>query len=213
MTATRPNTRCTGGRVAALCVLMVFAAPQVVGGAQRDEVLAASVQARLHGALMPDALPALTVGTAVPAQAWLAAMSTRLATAWPERAARERLLLNIRYEATRAGLDPQLVLALIEVESAFRGYAISSAGAQGLMQVMPFWVERIGSPNDNLFDQVTNLRFGCVILRHYLDRENGDLGRALARYNGSLGNAQYPQQVRAAWLAWQAAAPRPTTGE
>jgi len=100
-----------------------------------------------------------------------------------------------RYEAMRAGLDPHLVLALIDVESKFRKYAVSRAGARGLMQVMPFWVEQIGEPGHNLFHERTNLRYGCTILRHYLDREHGNVTNALARYNGSLGQGDYPARV------------------
>jgi soluble lytic murein transglycosylase-like protein len=105
----------------------------------------------------------------------------------------------VHYEATRAGLDPELVLGLIEVESGFKKYAVSSAGARGYMQVMPFWVDDIGLGDQNLFHLRTNLRYGCTILRHYLDMEKGDLYRALGRYNGSLGQAEYPNLVRAAW--------------
>jgi soluble lytic murein transglycosylase-like protein len=117
---------------------------------------------------------------------------------------RERLLTAIHYEATRAGLDPQMVLGLIQVESGFKKYAISPVGARGLMQVMPFWVRSIGTPDHNLFDLTTNLRYGCTILRHYLDIERGNLFRALGRYNGSLGRAEYPNLVVGAWKAnWQ----------
>jgi soluble lytic murein transglycosylase-like protein len=127
-------------------------------------------------------------------------MSGRLAKRIPDRVAREELLVTVHYEAKRAGLDPQLVLGLIQVESAFRKYALSTAGARGYMQVMPFWVKLIGGGGDqNLFHLRTNLRFGCVILRHYLDIEKGDLFRALGRYNGSLGRPQYPNLVLAAW--------------
>ena len=103
----------------------------------------------------------------------------------------------MHYEATRAGLDPQLVLGVIQHESNFRKYAVSSADARGYMQVMPFWAKLIGTPEHNLFHLRTNLRYGCVILRHYLDTENGDLYRALGRYNGSLGQPEYPNAVLA----------------
>ena len=108
-------------------------------------------------------------------------------------------LRTVWYESRRAGLDTALVLGLIEVESNFRKYAISSAGARGYMQVMPFWIKVIGRTDDNLFHLRTNLRYGCNILRHYLDIEKGDLYRALGRYNGSLGKAEYPNLVRGAW--------------
>ncbi|MGI9298788.1 MAG: lytic transglycosylase domain-containing protein, partial [Gammaproteobacteria bacterium] len=110
--------------------------------------------------------------------------------------ARREFLTAVHYEATRAGIDPQLMLAVMHVESAFRKYAISSAGARGLMQVMPFWTREIGDGDARkLFRLRANLRYGAVILRHYLDRENGDLNRALGRYNGSLGSAKYPNLV------------------
>jgi soluble lytic murein transglycosylase-like protein len=114
----------------------------------------------------------------------------------------------VRYEAQRAGLDPHLVMGLIQVESGFRKHAVSSAGARGYMQVMPFWVKLIGSPSSNLFHLRTNLRFGCTILRHYLDIEKGDLYRALGRYNGSLGRPEYPNMVRGAWERHWAWGPR-----
>ena len=139
-------------------------------------------------------MPYLAFDTEAEARAWLAAMSRKLAKRMPDRAAREEFLVTVHYEAKRAGLDPQLVLGLIQVESDFRKYAVSTAGARGYMQVMPFWVKLIGSERDhNLFHLRTNLRYGCVILRHYLDIENGDLFRALGRYNGSLGRAEYPE--------------------
>jgi soluble lytic murein transglycosylase-like protein len=109
----------------------------------------------------------------------------------------------VRYEAQRAGLDPHMVLGLIQVESNFRRHAISSAGARGYMQVMPFWTSVIGDGDPSaLFDARTNLRYGCVILRHYIDIERGDLFRALGRYNGSLGRPEYPNAVLAAWKRW-----------
>lgn len=111
------------------------------------------------------------------------------------------------YEARRAGLDPALVLAMIQVESDFRKYAVSSAGALGLMQVMPFWQDEIGQPAHDLFDVRQNIRFGCLVLRHYLDRENGDMPRALARYNGSLGRLDYPNAVFTAVAAWHGKLP------
>lgn len=130
---------------------------------------------------------------------WLTEMSRRLEKRIPNREYRIELLRSIHYEATRAGLDPQMVLGLIQVESGFRKYAVSTAGARGYMQVMPFWMKVIGQPGDNLFHLRTNLRYGCVILRHYLDIEKGDLFRALGRYNGSLGRAEYPNMVLASW--------------
>jgi len=130
---------------------------------------------------------------------WLTEMSARLDKKIPDRKNRLEFLRAVHYEATRAGLDPQLVLGLIQVESGFKKYAVSAASARGFMQVMPFWIDVIGRKGDNLFHLRTNLRYGCTILRHYLDIEKGDLFRALGRYNGSLGQAEYPNLVRAAW--------------
>lgn len=113
----------------------------------------------------------------------------------PDKTSREDLLKAVHYEAVRAGLEPEIVLGLMKVESGFNKYAISSVGARGLMQIMPFWVKVIGSENHNLFDIRTNLRYGCLILRHYLEIERGDMFRALGRYNGSLGKAKYPDLV------------------
>ncbi len=129
------------------------------------------------------------------AEVWLLDMSNRLKSRVPNDAERLNLLKNIHYEASKADLAPELVLAVINVESNFNPWAISSAGAQGLMQIMPFWLKEIPEAGDNLFDMRTNLRFGCTILKHYLDREKGDFTRALARYNGSLGKTWYPNLV------------------
>lgn len=185
-------------RLAATCAL-ALAAGGVQAGAQQYEPMAASVRAALHAAVSDAAAPTLPIPDAGERAQWLDEMSNRLAKRIPDAAYRKELLTSIHYEATRAGLDPQLVLGLIQVESAFRKYAISSAGARGYMQVMPFWIKVIGREGDNLFHMRTNLRYGCTILRHYLDIEKGDLFRALGRYNGSLGQPQYPNLVRAAW--------------
>jgi soluble lytic murein transglycosylase-like protein len=179
---------------------MVLAAPLTAwAGGQLYEPLSASVRAVLHQAISDRAVPYLAFETEQEARHWLDAMSRRLVQRIPERRMREAFLVTVHYEATRAGLDPQLVLGLIQVESNFRKYAVSRAGARGYMQVMPFWVKLIGSPDHNLFHLRTNLRYGCVILRHYLDKEKGDLYRALGRYNGSLGQAAYPVRVVRAW--------------
>lgn len=129
------------------------------------------------------------------AEVWLLDMSTRLQKRMPDSEERLKLLRLIHLEATRARLTPELVLAVIEVESRFDRYAISSAGAQGLMQVMPFWLKEIGHPNDNLIHAHTNLRLGCTILRYYLDKEKGDLRRALGRYNGNIYSRNYADKV------------------
>jgi soluble lytic murein transglycosylase-like protein len=182
-----------------IAALLICGASAAHAGAQKYEPLSASVQAALHKAVS-DSRPAVSsFRTPIDAVDWLSAMSPRLEKRIPNRDYRIDLLRSVHYEATRAGLDPQLVLGLIQVESGFRKYAVSSAGARGYMQVMPFWAKLIGSPDDSLFDLRKNLRYGCTILRHYLDIEKGDLYRALGRYNGSLGQPQYPNMVRAAW--------------
>jgi soluble lytic murein transglycosylase-like protein len=129
------------------------------------------------------------------AEVWLLDMSKRLEQFVPETKPRISLLKQLHYEATRVSLPPELVLALIEVESHFDQYAISSSGARGLMQIMPFWLNEIGISDNNLFRVRTNLRMGCTILRYYMDIESNDITRALARYNGSLGKPDYPNKV------------------
>ena len=177
-----------------------------LAGAQQYEPLAASVQASLHAAIADRASPEPHFSSIEDKVNWMTEMSGRLTRRIPDRDARLDFLKTVHYEAKRAGLDPQMVLALIQVESGFKKYSVSSAGARGYMQVMPFWVRLIGSKEQNLFHMRINLRFGCTILRHYLDIENGDLYRALGRYNGSLGKPEYPNMVRAAWekqWAWR----------
>jgi len=178
--------------------LALFCAAPAFAGAQVYEPLSASVQATMSKAISDQAVETTLTDTPA-AKAWLAEMSHRLAKRLPDREYRDDLLATIYYEASRAGLDPEMVMGLIEVESGFKKYAVSSVGARGFMQVMPFWVQQIGTPDQNLFHLRTNLRYGCTILRHYLDIEHGDLFRALGRYNGSLGQAQYPDMVLAAW--------------
>ena len=180
-------------------LLLATLAPLAFAGNQKYEPLSASVQAGLHATISDQAAPFLAFDTVAEARVWLAAMSKKLERRIPEKRTREEFLLTVHYEAKRAGLDPQLVLGLIQVESNFHKYAISSAAARGYMQVMPFWVKQIGQPGHNLFHLRTNLRYGCVILKHYLQIEKGDLFRALGRYNGSLGQADYPNMV---WRAW-----------
>jgi len=183
-----------------LAVALALAAPLgALAGAQRYEPLADSVRARLSQQVSDRAVPAMAFRSSTDAQRWLAAMDARLARRIPERKQRLELLRTVHYEATRARLDPQLVLGVIEVESGFRKYAVSAAGARGYMQVMPFWIKLIGQPGHNLFHLRTNLAYGCAILRFYLDLEGGDYFRALGRYNGSLGQRQYPELVLSAW--------------
>ena len=129
------------------------------------------------------------------AEVWLTDMSGRLKKRIKEHERRLEILKAIHHESKRAELPPELVLAVIEVESNFDRFAISRSGARGLMQIMPFWLKEIGRPDDNLFNIQTNLRFGCTILKHYLDKEKGNLRQALARYNGSAGKRKYPDKV------------------
>jgi len=162
--------------------------------------MSASVRATLSAAVRDHASSRPSSLTQSPGYAhWQHKMSTRLADWIANPRQREELLSLIYYESRRAGLDPQLVLSVIEVESGFRKYAVSHANARGYMQVMPFWTQVIGSDDDNLFRIRTNLRYGCTILRHYLDLEEGNLVRALARYNGSLGQTWYPKRIERAW--------------
>ncbi|PPD10450.1 MAG: transglycosylase, partial [Methylotenera sp.] len=173
-------------------------------GNQREEPLSNSVKALMQKSISDLGSPKLIFASQEEGNAWLADMSQRLQKRMPDQSYREDFLRSVHYEATRAGLDPQLVLGLIQVESGFKKYAFSSVGARGYMQVMPFWVKSIGNPEHNLFHLRLNLRYGCTILRHYLDIERGDLYRALGRYNGSLGKPQYPNLVVGAWKKhWQ----------
>jgi len=179
--------------------LLAFTAGSALAGAQKYEPLSASVRSQLSKAVADAAVEKAAFAESPYVQAWLAEMSKRLAKRIPDPEYREDFLNTVHYEAVRAGLDPELVLGLIEVESGFRKYAVSSATAQGYMQVMPFWTKLIGTPDQNLFHLRTNLRYGVTILRHYVDIERGDLFRALGRYNGSLGKPEYPNMVYAAW--------------
>lgn len=168
-------------------------------GNQLYEPLADSVRQRLSRMVSDRAPATLHFRFAHDAHRWIDEMERRLERRIPDRQSRLELLRAVHYEALRARLDPQLVLGLIEVESGFRKYAVSRAGARGYMQVMPFWIKLVGQPSHNLFHLRTNLAYGCAILRHYLDMENGDYFRALGRYNGSLGKPDYPSRVLAAW--------------
>lgn len=176
-----------------------FFASAAQAGAQANIALSASVRAVLQRAVSDQAAPKLAFASQQEAQFWLSEMSDRLKSKMPNEEERREFLSTVHYEAKRAGLDPHLVLSLIEVESNFNKYAVSRVGARGYMQVMPFWVKTIGKHNQNLFHLRVNLRYGCTILRYYLDLERGDLYRALGRYNGSLGQARYPNLVKSAW--------------
>jgi len=181
------------------CLALLCAHGVALAGAQIYEPLAASVQAAMSKAVSDSAPLTSAFKSKLDEVNWLSAMSPRLYKRIRDHDSRMAFLKSVHYEASRAGLDPQLVLGLIQVESGFKKYAVSRSGARGYMQVMPFWIKLIGAKGDNLFDMRKNIRYGCTILRHYLDLEKGDLYRALGRYNGSLGRPQYPRAVEAAW--------------
>ena len=191
-----------------LCGLLLFQERSIAGG-QIEEPLIDSVRTALSSAVH-NAAPPIPEFADTEARLkylrWLGAMSERLRKKNPDWEARKEFLQTVWYESKRAGLDTALVLGLIQVESNFRKHAISSVGARGFMQVMPFWTRVLadGDPA-KLFHMQTNLRFGCVILRHYLDREQGDLFLALGRYNGSRGKAPYPDAVLGARRLWEIA--------
>ncbi|OWW22519.1 lytic transglycosylase domain-containing protein [Noviherbaspirillum denitrificans] len=190
----------------ALAALLVLSATAFAGN-QKEEALADSVRMALANAIA-DARPPRPQFTSIDERIkylhWLGEMSARLKKRLPDWQVRKEFLETTWYEATRAGLDPALVLGLIQVESAFRKYAVSPVGAHGFMQVMPFWTRVIGDGDRRkLFHMQTNLRYGCAILRLYLDQEAGNLFLALGRYNGSRGRPEYPNAVLAAWKQWE----------
>ncbi|MFP5403353.1 MAG: lytic transglycosylase domain-containing protein [Gammaproteobacteria bacterium] len=182
-----------------LVTAALLGALPVHAGNQREEALSANMRASLQRALADTAVTRTAFKNVADEAAWLKEMSRRLAKRMPDEAERMEFLTTLHWEASRAGVDPQLMLGLIQVESGFRKYAVSPVGARGYTQVMPFWVRTIGSPDHNLFHLRTNLRYGAIILRHYIDIERGDLYRALGRYNGSLGRPEYPTLVVNAW--------------
>lgn len=193
---------------ATLGTLLTLLTPRPAwAGRQVEEPLADAVRTALSSAIANHAPPKVVIEdihARITYLRWLGEMSQRLQKRQPEAQARQEFLETVWYESTRAGLQKSLVLGLIEVESAFRKYAVSRVGARGYMQVMPFWVRLIGDGDEaKLFHMQTNLRFGCVILRHYLDRENGDLFLALGRYNGSRGQPDYPNAVFRARAKWE----------
>ncbi|WP_295855732.1 lytic transglycosylase domain-containing protein [uncultured Xylophilus sp.] len=175
-------------------------------GAQLEEPLADAVRTALSAAIAASAPPIpefADTASRIQHMRWLSEMAERLRRRMPDRDSRVEFLRTVWYESRRAGLDVSMVLGLIQVESAFRKFAVSSVGARGYMQVMPFWMRTIGQGEpERLFHLQTNLRFGCVILRHYLERERGDAFMALGRYNGSRGRAPYPNSVFAAQRNW-----------
>jgi soluble lytic murein transglycosylase-like protein len=208
----------------ALVVALPLAAalPRARAGAQIEEPLADAVRGALAASVADSRPPKPRfddLNLRLEYLRWLGRTSEKLKRFHSEDQTRVEFLEAAWYESRRAGLETALVLGLIQVESGFRKYAVSEAGARGYMQVMPFWVKLIGGRNadHNLFHLRTNLRYGCVILRHYLDLENGDLFRALGRYNGSLGRAPYPNTVLQAWTgSWtypaRTASATPTVG-
>ncbi|HLX54891.1 MAG TPA: transglycosylase SLT domain-containing protein [Aquella sp.] len=186
-----------------LAIMAVVGVNSANAATQVMEALANNVQTSLHDQVLNPIRPHLVFNNKDKADAWLKDMSNRLGK-WlkDDEYLKTGYLTIIQYEAARANLDPQVVLSLITVESRFNNFAVSSAGAIGLMQIMPFWQLQIGTPEHNLFDVQTNLRYGCTILRYYLQREDGDLDRALARYNGSIGKTWYPELVKQAYNSY-----------
>jgi soluble lytic murein transglycosylase-like protein len=178
----------TVARIGVLGLLAALLLPATLLGEQRPDP-------ELREVLRVAASEIDTFPDRFEAEVWLTDMSRRLARHVADPQERIELLTLVHYEASRVELPPELILAVIEVESNFDRYAISVAGAIGLMQIMPFWLDEIGRPDDNLLHVDTNLRYGCTILRYYYDKENGDLRRALGRYNGSLGKRKYPNKV------------------
>ncbi|CAN5420453.1 lytic transglycosylase domain-containing protein [soil metagenome] len=189
--------------LAGLCLTCSIAA----AGNQKEEAMADSVRIALSRAITDSSPPKpqfSNINDRIKYLLWLGEMSERLRKKMPDVQLRLDFLRTTWYEAKRAGLDPGMVLGLIQVESAFRKYAVSPVGAHGYMQVMPFWTRVIGDGERNkLFHMQTNLRYGCSILRMYIDMERGDLFLALGRYNGSRGRAEYPNAVLAAWKRWE----------
>lgn len=187
--------------------VMLFAAAHVVAGNQKEEALADSVRVALSNAIADGRPPKVRIddiNERIKYLYWRGEMSERLKRRMPDVQVRLEFLETVWYESRRAGLEPALVLGLIQVESGFRKYAMSHVGARGYMQVMPFWTRVIGD-NDpqKLFHMQTNLRYGCSILRMYIDMEKGNLYLGLGRYNGSRGRAEYPNAVLAAWKKWE----------
>jgi soluble lytic murein transglycosylase-like protein len=194
-------------RVAMISVAPVMLPSVAVAGGQLEEPLADSVRSVLSAAIANTAPPIpefKETEARLKYLRWLGEMSTRLKKRKADSQTRQEFLQTVWYETRRAGLDTTMVMGLIQVESAFRKYAVSVVGARGYMQIMPFWSRVIGDGDaGKLFHMQTNIRFGCVILRHYLERERGDTFLALGRYNGSRGRAEYPNAVYAAAKNWE----------
>jgi len=188
-------------RAAALCLVGALASTTLLAANQRYEDIALSNRLELRQLLSVESSPISSFQSSAQAVDWLAYQSKNLQQKLPNESIRRNWLRLVHYEATRFNLDPDLVLALIEIESGFNRFALSQVGASGLMQVMPFWKGLIGQDGDSLFDVHTNLRYGCIILKHYLETENYDVARGLARYNGSLGDSTYANLVMNRWQA------------
>lgn len=206
--ASLPLSRRAGLRcLTALCGALCVSQKNAWAGGQLEEPLVDSVRTALSSAITNSAPPLpdfQDTESRLKYLRWLAAMSERLKKKKPEWDVRREFLQTVWYESKRAGLDVSLVLGLIQVESNFRKFAVSSVGARGYMQVMPFWTRVLGDGDaGKLFHMQTNLRFGCVIFRHYLERERGDVFMALGRYNGSRGKAPYPNAVFGARRNWE----------
>ncbi|SEN66175.1 Transglycosylase SLT domain-containing protein [Duganella sp. CF517] len=200
------SKRSVAGAALALA-LSVMTAPAAQAGNQKEEALADSVRVALANSIKDATPPRITFrndAERLRYEGWLAQMSARLKRKLPDEQTRHEFLATVWYESRRAGLEPGMVLGLIQVESAYRKYAVSLVGARGYMQVMPFWTNVIGDRDRSaLFNMQTNLRYGCAILRMYIDMEGGNLYLALGRYNGSRGRPQYPNAVLTAWNNWK----------
>ena len=183
----------------AVLLAALWMAQPVCAGAQREEALSANARASLQRGLADMPVTRTAFSNPADEAAWLKEMSRRLAKRMPDEAERLEFLTTLHWEASRAGVDPQLMLGLIQVESGFRKYAVSPVGARVDTHFMPFWVKTSVNPDHNLFQLRTNLRYGALILRHYINIERGDYFRALGRYNGSLGRPEYPNLVVGAW--------------
>lgn len=185
-------------------LFLVFTFNVAYAVTQVPEAIVSDVQTSLQDDVLNPIRPHLVFNSPDRADAWLRDMSHRLNKWVKDDYLKTGYLTIIQYEATRANLDPQIILSLITVESRFNNFAVSPMGAMGLMQIMPFWQIMIGASEQNLFNVQTNLRYGCSILRYYLQKENGNMERALARYNGSIGKTWYPELVMQAYYSyWQ----------
>ena len=207
----RPYLKCNNGYLSVypllFLIFLMFLSVDVRAGNQKEEAIADSVRLALSKQVNDSSPPKPSfdqIEDRLHYLHWLGEMSDRLRRRIPDRATRLELLATVWYEAKRAGLEPAMVMGLMQVESGFKKYATSIVGARGYMQVMPFWSRVIGDGDPRkLFHMQTNLRYGCSILRMYIDMEKGNLFLALGRYNGSRGRAEYPNAVLANWKKWE----------